>query len=264
MISSTSNPRIKNLKKLMTNARYRREKGCFPVEGPRMFFEIPKDRILEVYVTEAFKERYRETLTGYPCEVIEDRIMRSLSDTKTPQGVMAMVRRQETSLTDLLNKDKPQAFLLLENLQDPGNLGTMLRTAEAAGMTGVIVDRRSVDPYNTKVIRSSMGAILRLPLLECDDLGPVCRQMKEAGIRIFAGHLDGESLYQSDFRVSCAFLIGNEGQGLSPEIMAQADQGIRIPMKGKVESLNAAMAATILMYELLRQREWAGDGGRLL
>ena len=229
-----------------------------------MFFEIPKDRILEVYVTEAFEERYRENLIGYPYEVIEDRIMRSLSDTKTPQGILAMVRRQETSLSDLLNKDKPQAFLLLENLQDPGNLGTMLRTAEAAGMTGVIVDRRSVDPYNTKVIRSSMGAILRLPLLECDDLGPVCQQMKDAGIRIFAGHLDGESLYRSDFCVSCAFLIGNEGQGLSPEIMAQADQGIRIPMKGKVESLNAAMAATVLMYELLRQREWAEDGGRLL
>jgi len=104
-----------------------------------------------------------------------------------------------------------------------------------------------------------MGAILRLPLMECDDLLPVCQHMKTAGIRIFAGHLDGEPLYRSDFRGSCAFLIGNEGQGLSPEIMAQADQGIRIPMKGKVESLNAAMAAAVLMYELLRQREWTGD-----
>lgn len=259
MISSTSNPRIKNLKKLMTSARFRREKDCFPVEGPRMFFEIPKDRILETYVTESFKDRYEEALRAYPHEVIEDRIMRSLSDTRTPQGVLALVRRQETRLSDLLDKEGSRAFLLLENLQDPGNLGTILRTAEAAGMTGVIVDRRSVDPYNTKVIRSSMGAILRLPLMECDALLPVCQHMKAAGIRIFAGHLDGEPLYRSDFRGSCAFLIGNEGQGLSPEIMAQADQGIRIPMKGKVESLNAAMAAAVLMYELLRQREWTGD-----
>ncbi len=256
MISSSSNQRIKNLNKLMTDSRYRRQKNCFPVEGPRMFFEIPRDRILDCYMTESFARKYGDKIDKVPYELVDENLMRSLSDTRTPQGVIALVRRQETGLEQLLEGDGPFCFLIVENLQDPGNLGTMIRTGEGAGITGLILDRQSVDPYHLKVIRSTMGAIFRLPIVVADDLNPVCASLKNAGVTIYAGHLKGDSIYRADFRGSCAFLIGNEGKGLSQEIMEQADRGIRIPMKGKLESLNAAVASTIIMYEVLRQREW--------
>ena len=256
MISSSSNPRIKNLKKLMNSARYRKEKNCFPVEGPRMFFEIPRDRILECYMTEAFEKKYRDKIDHISYELVGESLMRSLSDTRTPQGVIALVSREEIRLEDLLSSENPSCFLVVENLQDPGNLGTMIRTGEGAGITGLILDRQSVDPYHLKVIRSTMGAIFRLPIVIAEDLPRACRQLKQAGVTLYAGHLEGEPLYRTDLTGSCAFLIGNEGKGLTSGIMEETDRGIRIPMKGQLESLNAAVASTVFMYEVLRQRDW--------
>lgn len=256
MISSTSNSRIKNIMNLKNSARARRQQDCFLVEGPRMFFEVPKERLLEVYVTEGFEKKYADRLAGCRYELISDAVCRHLSDTRTPQGVTALVKKQETPLEEILARDENPCLFLLENLQDPGNMGTILRTSEGAGVSGIIMNRESVDPYNPKVIRSTMGAIFRMPFVIVDDFEDVLCRLKEAGVRTFAAHLDGEDFYRQDYQGGCAFFIGNEGNGLSEELAARADGRIRIPMKGQVESLNAAVAATVLMYETLRQREW--------
>lgn len=221
-----------------------------------MFFEVPKERLLEVYVTEGFEKKYGDRLAGCRYELISDAVCRHLSDTRTPQGVTALVKKQETPLEEILARDENPCLFLLENLQDPGNMGTILRTSEGAGVSGIIMNRESVDPYNPKVIRSTMGAIFRMPFVIVDDFEDVLCRLKEAGVRTFAAHLDGEDFYRQDYRGGCAFFIGNEGNGLSENLAARADGRIRIPMKGQVESLNAAVAATVLMYETLRQREW--------
>lgn len=254
MISSTSNVRIKNIVQLKKSARARKEKNCFLVEGPRMFFEVPKDRLLEVYLTPEFEERHKARLKGCRYELISDGVCRHLSDTTTPQGVIALVEKREISLDELLQKEQNPCFFLLENLQDPGNMGTIIRTGEAAGVTGIIMNRATVDPYNPKVIRSTMGAIFRVPFVIVDDFEETLQKLKTANVSTYAAYLAGQTFYQYDYKKGCAFFIGNEGNGLSDELTAMADYKIKIPMKGQVESLNAAVASTVLMYETLRQR----------
>lgn len=242
-----------NLKK---SAKARREGNCFLVEGPRMFFETPQSRIMECYLTEEFREKYADRLAGTRYEVVSESVCRHLSDTKTPQGVIAVVKRKQHTLAELLSGKENPCFFILENLQDPGNLGTIIRTGEAAGVTGIILNRETVDPYNPKVTRSTMGAIFRVPFIITDDLPGTVGTLKENDVAVYAAHLAGQTFYAQDYRKSCAFLIGNEGNGLTEETAALADHRIKIPMKGRVESLNAAAAATILMYETLRQREY--------
>lgn len=258
MISSTSNARIKAIANLKKSARARNEKKCFLVEGPRMFFEVPKNRFLEIYMTQDFERKNQNKLQGYSYELISDNVCKHLSDTKTPQGVIAVVKKDDLTLPDLLKKDAKPCLFLLENLQDPGNLGTIIRTAEGAGVTGIIMNRQTVDPYNPKVIRSTMGAIFRVPFVIADGLEDVLEQLKKADICTYAAHLDGEIFYEYDYKKGCAFFIGNEGNGLTQELSEKADYKIKIPMKGQVESLNAAVASTVLMYEVMRQRDWSG------
>lgn len=146
-------------------------------------------------------------------------------------------------------------WLILENVQDPGNLGTMFRTGEGAGISGVIMDKCTVDIYNPKTIRSTMGSIFRLPFYITEDLHETIRQLQRRKICVYAAHLEGSVCYdEPDYRTGTAFLIGNEGNGLTAETTRLADAYIRIPMGGQLESLNAAMAAGILMYEANRQR----------
>lgn len=145
--------------------------------------------------------------------------------------------------------------MLLENLQDPGNLGTIVRAGEGAGITGVIMSRDTVDIYNPKVIRSTMGSLFRIPFLYAENLGETVRFLKKNHVKILAAHLEGAVVYdEEDCTGALGFLIGNEGNGLSEEIGALADARIKIPMAGQVESLNAAVAASVLMFETARQR----------
>ena len=145
--------------------------------------------------------------------------------------------------------------MVLENLQDPGNLGTIFRTAEGAGVSGILMNRGCVDIYNPKTIRSTMGAIYRMPFLYTDDLPRAVTGLKSREIPVFAAHLGGTLSYdETDYRNGCAFLIGNEGNGLTDETAVLADTYIRIPMEGQVESLNAGVAASLLMYEAYRQK----------
>ena len=144
----------------------------------------------------------------------------------------------------------------MDNIQDPGNLGTIFRTAEAAGVTGILLSRDCADIYNPKTIRSTMGAIFRMPFVYTDDLPGAVNSLKKHDIRVFAAHLEGERAYdEEDYRQGSAFLIGNEGSGLRPEVAACADVLVRIPMEGMAESLNAAVAAAVLMFEVSRQRK---------
>ena len=154
-----------------------------------------------------------------------------------------------------LLKGEQTHLLILESVQDPGNLGTMVRTGEGAGITGVIMNKTTVDLFNPKTIRSTMGSIYRVPFMIMDDLPETMKQLKQNGISLYAAHLKGQHSYEEeDYTKACGFLIGNEGNGLSNEIADLADTYIKIPMEGQVESLNAAISATILMYEANRQR----------
>ena len=256
MISSSTNPKIKNIVRLKKSAKARKEQESFLVEGPRMFFEVPADRLKEVYVTEDFEKKYREKLSGYSYEVVSESVCRHISDTKTPQGVLAVVRQDTMTLDHMLALEEKPLFLLLESLQDPGNLGTIFRTAEGAGVTGIIMNRDTVDPYNPKVIRSTMGTVFRVPFVIVEDLRDAIGRLQDRGICIFAAHLAGRLFYDENYTGGSGFLIGNEGKGLTEEVSSMADAKIRIPMKGEVESLNAAVAATVLVYEAQRQREW--------
>lgn len=165
-----------------------------------------------------------------------------------------MLRQPSYSLEELLAQPSP-LFVLLEDLQDPGNLGTIFRTAEAAGATGVIMSSHTADLFNSKTIRATMGSVYRVPFLYADSLEVVINTLHKSGIKIYAAHLKGEVYYDTfSFREPTAFLIGNEGQGLCRETADLADAYLKIPMEGKVESLNAAVAASLLMYEAHRQR----------
>ena len=146
-------------------------------------------------------------------------------------------------------------LVVLENIQDPGNMGTIIRTAEGAGATGIIMSKETVDIYNPKTIRSTMGSLFRMPFVYVDDICGTVRELSNRGIRTYAAHLSGENeYYNEDYAGGTAVLIGNEGNGLTEEITSKADRLVKIPMAGKLESLNAAVSAAIILYEAARQR----------
>ena len=254
MITTTQNKQIKQIIKLKKSARERKKQELFLVEGIRMFTEIPKEHLYKTYASEDFYHAHQEVFQGVDVELVSDSVMKEISDTMTPQGVLALVKMLKYSLSDLLNQKDP-LFLVLENLQDPGNLGTILRTGEGAGISGLIMSRDTVDIYNPKVTRSTMGSIFRVPFVYVDDLFEVIEVMKEKDITTYAAHLNGTDYTREDYQRGTAFLIGNEGNGLTDELTEKAEKKIKIPMCGKVESLNAAMASGLLVYEARRQRQ---------
>ncbi len=284
MITSTANPQVKNLAQLQKKAKARREQGVFPVEGARIAREVPPDRVEAVYASESFllepeNEELVEMLLGdgecpgeRQCEVLSDAVFWHISDTRTPQGILCLVRMREyrpedvfaADCRDMDAGDAPAGlWMVLESLQDPGNLGTVFRTAEGAGVSGMILDTATADPYNPKTIRSTMGSILRVPFLVSKNLPAALGEMRSRGIRVFAADVAetsdadetaGVSYTDADYTGPTAFVIGNEGNGLSDGARASADGLVRIPMRGQLESLNASTAAAILLYEADRQR----------
>lgn len=260
MITSTSNKRIREVLQLNQKAKARRERDVFVVEGMKMFLEAEPERIQEVYVSESAEKQLseacrqkRKALSAF-CETVTDEVFRKLSDTCSPQGILCVVRQYHYQPEDILGT--PNALLaVLEDIQDPGNLGTIFRTGEGAGVTGIIMSRNTVDVYNPKTIRSTMGSIFRVPFFYTEDLKGTMEQIKQQDITVYAAHLQGTKYYDDcDYRKPAAFLIGNEGNGLQEETAKQADTYLKIPMAGKVESLNAAIAASLLLYEAARQR----------
>ena len=256
MITSTSNAQVKNLAQLIKKSKVRTEQGVYVVEGIKMFQEAPREEIVRAYVSEELMEKgnLSEKLEDIPYEILKKEVFEHVADTKTPQGILLVMKQKKYELCHLTEQKAP-LLLVLENLQDPGNLGTMVRTAEGAGVTGVILSKGCVDIYNPKTIRSTMGSIYRVPFLYVDDLKTTLGKLHEKGITTYAAHLKGKDFYdEASYKGPSAFLIGNEGNGLTDEISRIAGQYIKIPMEGQLESLNAAVAAAILMYEAARQR----------
>lgn len=260
MITSPSNKSVKEVVQLLQKAKSRKEKKLFVVEGIKMFLEAPEERIVKVYAAESFgKEmppacKEKLAMLAGRFETVADDIFRKMSDTKTPQGILCVVRQSEYSQEEMLEAEAP-LLVLLEDIQDPGNLGTMFRAGEGAGVTGIVMSGGTADIYNPKTIRSTMGSVYRMPFLYVEDLTETIGKLQEKGITVYAAHLQGAKIYdECGYRGKTAFLIGNEANGLRDKTAACADVSVKIPMEGKVESLNAAVAASVLLFEAARQR----------
>ena len=270
MITSTGNDRIKNIIKLSTSTKARREQNAFVSEGVKMFIEAPLARIKEVYVSEDLVgkitrviesseeceekdlyEKCRKKLDERGYETVSDQVFNKISDTVTPQGILCVIKKDIQDVGRIIekNKGKDLRVLVVENIRDPGNLGTMIRTMEAAGFNLMLASEGTVDMYNPKVIRSTMGSVFRVPVVYTGDLARDIGLLKEAGVRVYAAHLKGQRFHNEVKAAGrVAVMIGNEARGLSDEAAALADEYIKIKMHGQVESLNAAVAAAVLMF----------------
>ena len=254
-ITSPQNPRIRRIIQLQSKARVRKEEGSFITEGVRIFKDTPDEALRAVYVT---KERlpelqdliYGKTRSaGAPVCVVPQALMEKISDTKTPQGILCEVRMPSCTREDLLREEAP-LLLMLEAIQDPGNLGTMVRTAEAAGAAGIILSRECADLYSAKTVRATMGALFRTPpgTLGRQELLDRCRAK---GVPLYAAALSEQAvdLRRKDLR-QAAVVIGSEGRGVSPFLLEASDGQIIIPMHSRCESLNAAAAAAIVLWQM--------------
>lgn len=261
MITSTSNARIKQLALWNQKAKERRKDGVFIAEGIKMFEEAPIGWIKEIYISESFYNKMndwqKEKLTRCSYETVSDAIFQKISDTQSPQGVLCVLTQPKYTFMDLgMSRQSQPLVMVLEDIQDPGNLGTIIRTGEGAGVTGIIMTRETVDIFNPKTIRATMGSVYRVPFLYVDSIEDAIKSLKRNNIQVYAAHLKGDRKYNElNFTRGTAFLIGNEGNGLREETAQLADTYLKIPMEGRVESLNAAVASSILMYEAHRQRE---------
>lgn len=190
---------------------------------------------------------------------IPDKLLRQLTNTETPQGLVAVAKMQDTNISEL--RAKENLFLLvLDRLQDPGNMGTIVRTAEAAGVDAIVLTKGSVDPYNSKTLRATMGAIFHIPIIQCNDDRQWLDFVKEKGVRIFASGLKGSVDYcKPSYEGNIAIVIGNEANGVSEELLNLADSVVKIPILGRVESLNASIAAAILIYKAVEFRRFLKD-----
>ena len=243
IITSKANSVVKNAKKLHQK-KYR--KSAYLIEGWHLFEEAVQAgvRIEKIFALES----YREQLATFPQTVwVSEEILLDLADTQTPQGIVAVIQKEEVGLPEL-HQGK---FLFLEDVQDPGNVGTMIRTADAAGFTGVIVSEKSADIYSLKTLRSMQGSHFHLPIYRMSSQA-LLKETKEAAIPVLATTLSKDSV---DYRElppieNFVLVMGNEGQGISPLMAESADQLVHISMKGQAESLNVAVAAGILIFHL--------------
>ena len=241
IITSKANSVVKNAKKLHQK-KYR--KSAYLIEGWHLFEEAVQ---AGVTIEKVFAlESYRDQLAAFPQTIwVSEEILLDLADSQTPQGIVAIVQKEEVGLPDL-HQGK---FLFLEDVQDPGNVGTMIRTADAAGFTGVIVSDKSADIYSLKTLRSMQGSHFHLPIYRMP-LASFVEEAKKSNLPILATTLSKESKDYRELSLLKDFVLvmGNEGQGISPVMAESADQLVHIGMKGRAESLNVAVAAGILMF----------------
>lgn len=243
MITSVQNPKVKEWRKLKQK-KERDKLGIFLIEGTHLVEEAHESEweISEIIYEESYS--LPEWADMYTCYAVTDNVFTSITETKTPQGIAAIVRKQSVSAAT------GSKHLLLDGIQDPGNLGTIIRTADAAGFDTVILGKGTVDLYNDKVIRSTQGSVFHLSVME-GDLHSYIGEFKEAGFEIWTTSLDNAEYY-TDVEVpeKLALILGNEGAGVSTSILEKASKNVKIPMYGKAESLNVSVAAGILMYHI--------------
>ncbi len=255
MITSAQNSKIKLVRALLGRARERREANAFVVEGVRLVeeavnsnwkfqFALYDDSLSErgVSLVESLKSR------SVDVETVSESLMKSLSETETPQGIVAVLE-----LTQLPISNFPNFILIPDLIRDPGNLGTLLRSAAATGAQAVLLPPDTTDAFAPKVVRSGMGAHFRLPIrsMSWEEIEHMC---KSANIQVYLADMDGRSCWESDLRQPLALIVGGEAEGASREARKLANQQISIPMTGKMESLNAGVAGSVLMFEIVRQR----------
>lgn len=254
LITSLQNPQVKAWRALNKSRAERLGQGLFLAEGEHMAGEAVKERKARaLLLQEGAREKYAALLASahdLPVYDLAPHVMAALCDAKTPQGVIAVCPypRDTQAAGDLL--------VALDGVQDPGNVGTILRTMDAAGYTGLLLDEKSADPYSPKALRASMGGVFRIPCRRCDDLPGALAQLAREGYDVIAGDLRGENMFHRPrAKKKLCVVIGNEGAGISPAVLAIATMRVKIPIPGGAESLNAAVAGAIMMYDLLRERE---------
>lgn len=255
IIKSKSNKKLSFIRELMEKPKERKRRGVFIVEGIKMVKEaLELGLVEELYLSQSFynKIEHEDFLIKTGFSLFSDELFSRISETVSPQGIMGLVKMPQYELSSVLHEDELK-LLVLEGISDPGNLGTMIRTAEGAGITAVIISSDSVDLFNPKVVRSTMGSIFRLPFILTKNLTYTIKELKQMGLHFYAAHLKAEQSFQTvSYEKKSAVLIGNEARGLTDEITALCDSYIKIPMKGKVESLNASIAAALIMYEMTK------------
>ncbi|MGE5073871.1 MAG: TrmH family RNA methyltransferase [Anaerolineae bacterium] len=256
MITSAQNAKVKLVRALAGRPRERREAGAFIAEGVRLVEEAHAAGwpFRFVLYSDDLGDRGQQLLarlreSGTDVEQADARLLRSLSDTETPQGILAALEPHELPLATPLD-----FVLLLDSVRDPGNMGTLLRSANASGVQAVLLPPESVDPFSPKVLRAGMGAHFHLPIraMSWDGIGALL-----SGMQVFLADMHGAPCWQADFRAPLALMIGGEAAGAGQQGRALAQRLVSIPMLGKTESLNAAVAGSVLMFEVLRQRSAA-------
>jgi len=253
VITSKDNERIKEIRKIKDNKKFRDEKNVYIIEGTKMLYEAITEKVnIETIVVceDCIKEKTIDDtllyeIAKHDCIYVSDKIFCTLTDVVHPQGILAIVSKSQNNQINY----NDNLIIILDNVQDPGNLGTIIRTADAVGLSQILVINNGADAYNPKVIRATMGAIFRVNIIPIDNLD----ELKKAGFTIVATSLQGDkNIFDIKYKKH-AVIIGNEANGVSKELQNSADIKAKIPMFGKTESLNASVAASIIMYENLRQ-----------
>ena len=257
MITSKDNEIIKRVSKLMTGAKYRRECGLFVAEGARICADGARSgAAIDTFLyTERAREKYAAEFECIASRAersfeVSEPLFRKMGDTDTPQGMACIFRipDRQTLLSDIRPR---HVYLALENIQDPSNMGTILRSAEAFGTDGIILSRDCCDIYAPKVVRGSMGAIFRLAFAAAEDFTAVIGDITRRGIPTYAStpH-QARDINTVDFSQGGVMLVGNEGNGLTQQTIAACSERVKISMRGRAESLNASAAAAVLLYEI--------------
>lgn len=256
VINAKNNPKIKEVKTLLTSSKERKNSGLFVVEGVRLCCDalLSGCEIQSVFCTENCAEKYGAEIESLheKCRAfytVSNEVMKVISDTVTPQGIVCTVKMKQNSF----EYEKGKKYVALDTVQNPDNLGAISRTAEALGLDGMVIFG-GCDIYNPKALRASMGALFRLPVCICQSLEGEIEKCKKMGISVYATvpDRDAMSVTTVDFSTGAVCVIGNEGNGISKEIVEKCSEKITIKMDGRAESLNAASAASIIMWEMTR------------
>lgn len=257
MIDNPRSPRVRAVAKL-AKRRARAETGLFLVEGPQAVAEalaFHPGRLVEVFIAKSVLERYGALAraaqeAGLAVETVTDAVLDAMADTVTPQGVLATCRHIPMTMAELLAR-KPRLVAILEEVRDPGNAGTIIRAADAAGADGVILTGNSVDAYNPKVVRSTTGSLFHVPVAQNGTLDEALAAVRAAGLQVLAADVKGADLpdVRDALSAPTAWVFGNEAHGLPDEQLDLADRVVKVPIYGHAESLNLATAASVCLYE---------------
>ena len=258
IITSKDNEQIKHIRKLK-DKKFRDKQGEFFVEGMKLVREaIDEGADIKTIVicdeceeSGKFDKRDLYEIAKHNCIYVNERVFNHICDVQNPQGILAVIGKMQNTKEIEYNED---LIVILDGVQDPGNMGTILRTLDSVGLSQVIVSNICVDVYNPKVVRATMGAVFRINIIESEDLTETIKELKKNKIELVVTALDtNKSIYDVEYK-KMAVVIGNEVNGVSPEIAKMADRKAKIPMFGRTESLNAAVAASVVLYEYVRQK----------